>query len=120
MGNIILQELEYDMAVGHDVLKPHELDFDPQKYSSKEAAANALAVALRKFAVQTLGYTEKLAASEIVCWPPERTINYTGHKQWSVVWEGGPYEWAIPVSMQMQGPWGYCEPYYSFDLHFTD
>lgn len=36
---------------------------------------------------------------------------------WSVVFEAGPYEWAVEASMEGGGK-VYAEPYYSFDLNF--
>ena len=33
-------------------------------------------------------------------------------------WESGPFEWA--VKRFVNGPWGYAEPYYSFDFCFYD
>ena len=115
-----LHELIYDPKKGHDVAHPRKVDFDPSKYTSKEAAAHALYEALVKFAMETEGYSEELARGEIHCWPPERTEQYSGTRAWCVVWESGPFEWAIGMSMQLRGPWGYTEPYYSFDLHFTE
>jgi hypothetical protein len=115
-----LSELVYNPQVGHDVAVKIPLDYDPKKYTTHEEAAKALGAALRKVAVSKYGYTPGLAQSEISVWAPERTVQYSGNKQWCVVWEGGPYDWAISLSFDLRGPWGYCEPYYGFDLHFTD
>jgi len=114
-----IYELVYDPRKGMDVAHNFPIDFDPEKYKSHETAANALYEALVKFAVKSYGMTEELARNEIHCWPPERTEQYSGTRAWCVVWESGPFEWSIGMSMQLRGPWGYCEPYYSFDLHFT-
>lgn len=91
-----------------------QLKFSPANYKTKASAAKALGAALKKWASER-GYYD-----EIEVWSPERTERYSGYRQWSVVWESGPYEWAVPLSMELRGPWGFCEPYYSFDLHFTD
>lgn len=114
-----LYELIYDPNKGRDVAHARQIDFDPEKYTTHEDAAKALREALIKYAVESYGFTQDLAESEISCWPPERTKQYSGYEAWCVVWESGPFEWATGMSMQIQGPWGYCEPYYSFDLHFT-
>lgn len=37
---------------------------------------------------------------------------------WSVVFEAGPYEWAVEASMEGGNAHVYAEPYYSFDLSF--
>lgn len=120
MPNAELSQLIYDPIKGRDVTHSKQIDFDPSKYDTKEAAAKGLYEALIKYAVEVEGYTPELAAGEISCWPPERTEQYSGCRQWCVVWESGPYQWAIPMSMQVRGPNWYTEPYYSFDLHFTD
>ena len=35
---------------------------------------------------------------------------------WKVSWESGPYQWSI--GRLISGPWGFAEPYFSFDLDF--
>ena len=89
------------------------LDFDPAKYKSVAGAAKAFYKPLCKLAGD-IGQS----ADEIMLMNPERTRQYSGYKQWCVVWESGPYEWACTASFEVQGPWGHTEPYYSFDLHF--
>lgn len=38
---------------------------------------------------------------------------------WTVVFEAGPYDWAVEVSMELIALTGvFCEPYYGFDLTF--
>ena len=38
---------------------------------------------------------------------------------WIVCWESGPFQWAIPASMEIGSATGkLVEPYYSFDLTF--
>lgn len=116
---IAINELVYSPEHGRDMAVNIPIDYNPSAFKTHEEAAKGLATALRKVAVENYGYTPELSESEIVCWPPERTKQYSGEESWCVVWEGGPYDWAIGLSMQIQGPWGHCEPYYGFDLHFT-
>lgn len=117
---VTIYELIYDPIKGRDVTHPMSVNFEPLKYQTSEQAAKALHEALIKFAHEKYGMSVPEAMNEIHCWPPERTKQYSGCEQWCVVWESGPFEWAIALSMEMAGPWGYCEPYYSFDLHFTN
>ena len=120
MPNAQISELIFNPMVGRDVATNTEIDFDPSKYTTHEDAAKALGAALKKYAVEVQGYTPDLAEGEISVWPPERTVQYSGSKSWCVVWESGPYDWAISMSMQLRGPNWYTEPYYGFDLHFCD
>lgn len=50
---------------------------------------------------------------------PGEPRHFANEQSWVVVWEAGPYEWAIPISMAI-GTWTgkLAEPYYSFDLCF--
>ena len=120
MANAQISELMYVPEAGRDMAFNTEIDFDPLKYKTKEAAAKALGEALVQYAINSQGYSEDLARGEISVWPPKRTKQYSGIEQWCVVWESGPYQWAVAMSMNISGPWGFCEPYYSFDLHFTE
>ena len=90
-------------------------DFKPEDYATKEEAAKALYESVKKLAVK-MGQDE----SEVSLFDPDRTVQYSGERAWCVVWEAGPYQWAIGASMSISGPWGFTEPYYSFDLHFTE
>lgn len=119
MTNIQMHELVFDPKRGRDTMqKVGKLNFDPAYQSSPEEAAKAFYNALIEWAVNHYGMTRQLAEGEIALFAPERTQNYSGDNVWCVVFESGPYDWAIDVSMQMSGPWGHCEPYYGFDLHF--
>lgn len=111
---VSLIELVYEPRSGHDVARYHLIMYNPGEYKTKEAAAKGLAQALEKWAVSH-GYPE----GTVVVWAPERTVKYSGFPTWCVVWEDGPYDWAVNMSMEIHGPWGFCEPYYGFDLHFT-
>lgn len=109
-----IEELVYNPQRGCDV--PHRIpvDFDASKFLTKEQAAIGLYLALCKLA-ESMGYT---AHDEVALWTPEENPFCPG--QWGVCWESGPYQWAIGMSMQITGPWGFTEPYYGFDLHFTE
>lgn len=112
---IQMHELVYDPSKGRDVVQPFQtLDFDPKAHTTKEAAARALYEALRK-ASAAIGQNPD---REVALWSPDENPFCKG--QWGVCWESGPYQWAVGISMEVSGPWGFCEPYYSFDLHFTD
>jgi hypothetical protein len=117
---VTLHELTYSPEHGRDIAVPFQLAYSPSAFKTKEAAAKGFYEALKKFAIEKFGYSQENVESEIHLYDPERTAQYSGSNAWCVVWESGPYQWAIGVSMQMQGPWGYCEPHYSFDLHFTE
>jgi hypothetical protein len=75
-------------------------------------------------------------AGEILLMDPEEAANKrNGHDCWTVCWEGGPFRWGPNVSMggsmynidgeQMakgilsNSNW-IAEPYYKFDLQFSD
>jgi hypothetical protein len=50
---------------------------------------------------------------------PGEPRHYSDTTCWCVCWEAGPYQWAIPVSMDIVTGCGkLAEPYYSFDLCF--
>jgi hypothetical protein len=82
------------------------LDYDPKVYSTKEEAAMGLYVALRKAAKE---YGQN----------PDSEVHISKDCL-HVSWEAGPYDLAIPASFEITGPWGFTEPYYGFDLTFTE
>lgn len=90
-----------------------EINFDPSKYKTPASAAKAFYRAIAK-----LNKKYGLNENEVILMNPKRAEEYSGIKAWAVVWEAGPYEWAIEASFEVYGPWGHAEPYYSFDLHF--
>jgi len=49
--------------------------------------------------------------------PGEQAYDGAGDR-WLVMWEAGPYQWAIDTSMMLTMHLGLVEPYYSFDLTF--
>lgn len=110
-------------------------ELDLSKYKTKAGGAKALYRFLKAKAVE-LGLP---ATSVFICSPAENEARGYG-SSWSVSWEEGPYEWAIGVSggSSMYGPergygpdtpkpeiyafndnW-YVEPWYSFDLFFSE
>ena len=50
---------------------------------------------------------------------PGEPRHFPSENSWCVVWESGPYTWAVPASLVITRATGkLCEPYYSFDLCF--
>ena len=93
------------------------IDWNPEKYKTKAGAAKGLYKALCKWA-KNVGMKPEI---EVCIYTPEQTEARGYGKFWCVAFEAGPWEWAVHVSLQMpRCKWGYCEPYYRFDLHFTD
>lgn len=90
--------------------------FDPAKYKTKSGAAKAFHKALCKMC-RDWGLNPDI---EIFIDTPEQSEARGYGRNWRVCWESGPFEWGIHASIQMRGPWGYCEPYHSFDLCFTE
>jgi len=97
-------------------VKYDTIDFDPKKYKTCAGAAKALFKALCKRAADE-GQKPEM---EVAIWTPEENFERSGTKAWRVSWEAGPFEWAIGASFEITGPWGYAEPYYSFDLEFVE
>lgn len=95
---------------------PIELDYDPTKYKSTAAAAKAFHKALRKLCAE---WDMDPDHEVFLCTPDHSEYMGTG-RNWRVVWESGPFEWAIGASFEVENnPHWYTEPYYSFDLCFT-
>jgi len=93
------------------------VDFDPTKYKTKAGAAKAFHKALAK-TVKEFGMNPDV---ETFIKTPEESEKAGYGRGWTVSWESGPYEWAIDASWKVQNsPTWYTEPYYSFDLCFTD
>lgn len=82
------------------------LDCDLRPYKTAAGAAKAFHRALVK-----AGHNAQIER------PIQSVARGTGYN-WRVVWEEGPYQWAC--GQFIWGRWGYCEPYYSFDLCFND
>ena len=97
---------------------PLGLDFDAAKFKTKAGAAKALYKALCKLA-KAMGQDPDI---EVSLYTPEQSFARGYTTGWQVQWEAGPYQWAIGASFQVanhKAGW-YTEPYYSFDLCFTD
>lgn len=98
---------------------PIEIDFDPAKYKSAAGAAKALHKALCKFAAEVYGQNPDI---ELFIDSPEQSVARGYGKSWRVCWESGPFEWGVLASFECRAKdfsW-YTEPYYSFDLCFSE
>ena len=94
-----------------------DIEFEPEEHETPEEAAKGLYKAI----VKSLSEKEEFddyPMDEMKLWSPERTKRYSGIEAWSIVWEGGLYEWGIGTSMVAHGKGWWTEPYYSFDMHF--
>jgi hypothetical protein len=91
------------------------IDYDPKRYKTKAAAAKALHKALTKLELE-LGGNE----SEVIIQTPKESEAGGYGKNWRVIWESGIYEWAIAAEIHNYKAGWYTEPYYSFDLCFTN
>lgn len=50
---------------------------------------------------------------------PKESPNFApGEPVWWVCWESGPASWA--VAQFINGPWGFCETHWGFDLIFNE
>ena len=80
-------------------------------------AAAALHRVLVKAAVE-MGQAE----TEVLLHSPNESADYLGNgdRCWRVIWEAGPMEWGVTLSMNPQGENWYTEPYYSFDVCFRE
>lgn len=87
---------------------------DPTTRKTPAAAAKALHKALTKIATD-IGITHDENMPKLV--RPDTGFSMSPGN-WGVVWEGGPYEWAIPTSLTVSNDHWHTEPYYSFDLYF--
>ena len=110
-----IHELVYSPKLGYDVAVPITIDYDPKEYKTAQGAAKGLHKALVKLA-KSLGQR----SSEVAIQTPDQSERSCGTKAWRVIWEAGPYHWAVEASFEISGPWGYTEPYYSFDLCFVN
>ena len=101
-----------------------KLNFDPTRYTTCANAAKAFHKAICKYA-RELGMNPDI---EVALLNPEQSMRAGTGDNWRVIWECGPFEWAIFASevicnMRHNSKDGrdhwYTEPYYSFDLCFT-
>lgn len=109
---------------------------DLSQEETAEEAAKALHSWLQDYA-EELGHSRE---SVVLYSPEEAAPKRDGHAAWTVAWEGGPYEWATALTagesmlrrelgeyggtpqvtgFYNEGSW-IAEPFYSFDLQFTD
>lgn len=114
--SVTIDELIYDPRQGRDVAHSIKMDYEPRAYRTKEEAAKGLYEALRKHAANIYGQSP----GEVFIQTPDESAASGYGRNWRVCWEAGPFEWAIGASFQVTGPWGFTEPYYGFDLCFTD
>jgi hypothetical protein len=95
-----------------------DLDFDASKYKTKAGAAKGPLQGPVQFA-RAIGQNPDI---EVQLYTPEQSKERGYTSGWQVQWEAGPYQWAIGASFQVanyKAGW-FTEPYYSFDLCFTD
>lgn len=112
-----LQTWVYNPEKGRDLAtEVGQIDFDPSTVKTPEEAAKGFHKALSAYAA-THGYDAKY----VYLWEPQETARRGYGNCWMVSWEDGPFEWAVFLSLSatMHGPWGYTEPYHSFDLCFV-
>jgi hypothetical protein len=95
-----------------------ELDFEPGSYKTPAGAAKALYRALIKLNMEW-GASEASAKKEVALFSPEESSARGYGEFWRVMWESGPYEWAIGASFDIRSDGWFTEPYYSFDLGFV-
>lgn len=85
-------------------------------YKSKASAAKKLHEVLRDVA-RDFGQNPDI---EVAIWTPEQSREAGTGDNWRVIWEAGPYNWAITASLtNLFGDNWFTEPYYGFDLCFT-
>lgn len=92
-----------------------EIDFDAKKYATAGDAAKALYKELCKLA-DKVGQNSDI---EVRIYSPKESKQRGYCTGWQVVWEAGPFEWAIAASFEISNDKWYTEPYYSFDLCFV-
>lgn len=108
---IFLRTLAYDEKAGRDTARVvGQIDFDPKKYNSKTDAAHAFHDALRQFA-KANGYN----SNNVIMNP-----DYHDGQGPCVCWEEGPYQWGQYMTEYLHANGWYTEPFYSFDVCFTE
>ncbi len=115
---IEMQELVYNHGKGRDLLQ-HFASLEgyvPANYLTRSGAARGLYEALRVVS-RAHGQNPDV---EVALQRPEVSQACGTGNNWRVIWESGPFEWAIALSFRVHGPWGFTEPYYGFDLCFTN
>lgn len=114
-----------------------ETPLDLSSCGSAEDAARTLYEFLQDYAAEM-----DMNPGAIQLYPPDAAAKRRdGHANWTVAWEGGPYEWATQLTSEesmfraeLNRPFGTepqvvgfysntgwtAEPYYSFDIQFVD
>ena len=87
-----------------------------ETYTDKADAAKALHRVLCDYATKC-GMDPDM---EVTIRSPEENESFGQHPCWYVSFEAGDYQWAIGSSFTLSNEHWYTEPYYSFDLEFTD
>ena len=80
------------------------------------AAATRLHRALLKDA-EAMGWA--YPEEEIFLMDPDKSASVGCGREWRVMWESGPSEWAVVLSLNPQSNHWFTEPYYSFDVGFV-
>lgn len=107
---LTLKTLAYDPQLGRDAATDvGQIDFDPQEYKDKADAASAFCEALKRFAREN-GYD------------PKGVIMHPDYQDspLCVCWEEGPYQWGQYMTEYLHAHGWYTEPFYSFDVTFTE
>jgi hypothetical protein len=112
MGLYSIPRLVYDPAVGHDVNRPIPTTYDPSAYKTQEAAAKGIYDVLTQIN-RDLGGPD----GEVIIMNPDEAAEHGVGRGWWVCWESGPFRWGSGTFLN--GPWGYCETHWGFDLCFT-
>ena len=88
-----------------------------QKEWSAEKVARAVYECLVNLEAELNGGSVEQARKEVFIKAPGQERHFKDESCWVVVYEAGPYEWAISASCCDALP-AVAEPYYSFDLCF--
>jgi len=83
-------------------------------YKSPMGAARAVHRELVKHAIE-VGHKPEI---ELAIWSPEEAARRGYSKAWTVVYEAGPYDWAINTSFNVTGQGFWTEPYNGHMLCF--
>ena len=107
-----INTLMYSPVTKRDEIFKIPLDFDPAEHKTAKAAATAFHKALRKLAADS-GHNPDI---EVRLLSPHRAGMMGYGPFWTVVYEAGPYEWAVSASMQTfnrnhKSQSNYCDGY---------
>lgn len=99
----------------------HIDEIDWHNLESVEDAANELYNAI------VMDYLEagEDPSGEVQIYSPEESQVRGYTSGWQVVWECGPMNWGMSMSLQILSggiipPWGFCETQWGFDLTFVE